>query len=94
MSFILLIERKAREKGLREGMREGLKEGLKEGLNKGILQTNRANIVELLRARFGRVPLAMGKAVRSIDDPIVLKSIFRNAVKCESLDEFKRVLSR
>ncbi|HEY6330035.1 MAG TPA: hypothetical protein VI756_11915, partial [Blastocatellia bacterium] len=71
-------------------MREGIKQGRKEGLEEGQLRATQAHIVEILVARFGRVPAAAKKKIKTIDSIPRLKALLREAATTESLSQFQR----
>ena len=53
-------------------------------------ETKIINLV--LKTRFGRVPKSTCDAVRAITDLKVLDKLAKLALKCETLDEFKKAL--
>jgi len=73
---------------------EGFKEGLKKGLEEGALETARRMVLEVLQERFGVVPRSMMERVREIDNDGVLNVLIRQAVRCESLEEFREAMEK
>jgi hypothetical protein len=81
------------EEGLRKGRREGKREGKREGLELGQIEATRDNILEILEARFSRVPSPIRKTVKSIEDRRRLKLLLREAVTIPTLKGFEQLLS-
>ena len=73
---------------------EGFREGLKKGLEEGALETARRMVLEVLQERFGVVPRSMMERVREIDNDGVLNVLIRQAVRCESLEEFREAIEK
>lgn len=61
---------------------EGKKEGKAEGKADGVMT--------VLKARFGEIPAALGKKLRSLRDPERLDKALELAATCETLAEFKK----
>jgi hypothetical protein len=53
-----------------------------------IQETLRANIIEILKIRFGDLPKGIAEILDEIIDAEALRELHRQAVKCESLDAF------
>ena len=66
--------------------------GMQKGIEKGLLEEGREMVLEALDERFGEVPDDVSNAVTKIEDRDRLKSLHRYAIRCESLDEFKKQL--
>jgi hypothetical protein len=80
----------------REKMKESTfyQEILDEGRAEGRLKTSRAYILDALEARFGREAAAeYQSSLSAIVDPDKLDQMFRMAVRCSGLAEFRRALS-
>jgi len=79
-------------KGLAEGRREGRTEGRREGIEEGQLRATRTDVVEILQARFKRVPGGVKRSLSSIQDRKTLKLLLRHAATVASLKEFQQRL--
>lgn len=84
------------EKGLKEGLKKGLKEGLKEGLQKGLqeglVKAKQEDIIKVLEAKFGKLSKTINSKIKKINDLNKLEALLLEAVKSESLEEFKTKL--
>ncbi len=60
-----------------------------EGKTEGKIEGKKETILDVLEARFGRVPKTIRDTVNSYIDEIALKSLVVLASTCKSLDEFK-----
>ena len=58
------------------------------GIKKGFSEM----VLEALDERFGEVPDVVSNAIDQIDDRDKLKSLLRQAIRCSSLEEFKKSL--
>ncbi|MGE0082870.1 MAG: hypothetical protein AB7S75_00470 [Desulfococcaceae bacterium] len=58
----------------------------------GVLQTAREMLLEYIATRFTSVPEDVSATVNSIKAGDMLKSLFRQAITCESLDDFRKTL--
>jgi hypothetical protein len=68
------------------------KEGISQGIAEGILQKGREVIVEVLDVRFGEVPSEVVEKINAIADPSLLKTLHREAIAIESLEQFREYL--
>jgi hypothetical protein len=57
-------------------------------------KTGQDMVLIALRAKFKfkKVPKRIETAIRQISDPIALRSLIRNIIKCQTVDEFVKVL--
>jgi len=78
--------------GLKQGRRQGRTEGRREGLEEGQLRAARADVLEILEARFKKVPAGMKKTLRAIEDRKRLRLLLRQAATAANLKEFQRHL--
>ena len=69
-----------------------LKQGRQEGLQKGLQKGRQDSVVQLLRARFGRVPPGIVEAVRSVASEKKLARLLKRAALCADLEEFSKAL--
>src|SRR5262249_2010701 len=81
------------KQGRTEGRRQGLTEGRREGIEEGQLKAVRADVLEILEARFKRVPAGVKKTLRAIEDRKRLRSLLRQAATTANLKEFERHLA-
>ncbi len=68
-------------------------EGKLEGKLEGELKTMRANIQEILDARFGAPPRLLVDNLEQIGNPDDLRIFLRQAATCSSIDDFTEQLS-
>ncbi len=92
----LFFERQARkEKAMvftTYAERVGERKGIKKGELKGTLKTQRANVLQLLEMRFGKVPNRLAVKVSDLTDSALLNELFEAAFRCDSLKEFEAQL--
>jgi len=48
--------------------------------------------LDVLEERFGIIKKGIGKKIRAIDDPVVLRSLHKRSIKIAGLEEFVRLL--
>lgn len=65
---------------------------MKKGFQEGILQNTRELILDTISTRFKVIPEDISLLIDNIKIVETLKSLFRQAVICENLDEFREVL--
>ncbi|QTA86560.1 hypothetical protein [Desulfonema magnum] len=66
--------------------------GIEKGKILGILEERRETVKEDLIERFGVVHPRILEQIRAVQNPDVLKMLRRQAMKCQSLQEFEAVL--
>jgi len=76
------------QEGLEEGIEQGIERGIEQGIEKGIEAGHRADILEILRLRFGDVPEGLGEAVEGTSGAERLRALLRAAILASSLEEF------
>jgi flagellar biosynthesis/type III secretory pathway protein FliH len=81
-----------RAEGRAEGRTEGRTEGRAEGRAEGHLEEARQLILEALQERFRRVPKGISLEIHRLQQHDVLKTLFRQALRCPNLSSFKEVL--
>jgi Protein of unknown function (DUF2887) len=74
----------ARAKGRAEGLREGRAEGLENA---------QEMVLEALDERFGPVPKPLFNQLRQIQQHDVLKKLFRQVLRCQTLTQFQKMLA-
>jgi len=60
--------------------------GKQEGLLQGMLQTGKANIIEVLELRFGKISEDIIHQIQQINDPDKLKNLLRKAIQLKKMD--------
>ncbi|MEH1949561.1 MAG: transposase [Nostoc sp.] len=58
----------------------------------GIVETARESIITVLETRFGEVPSSIIEVINRIEEPSVLKMLFKSAIAIPSTAEFQQVL--
>jgi hypothetical protein len=79
MRYVTSMERLAK--------REGFEAGVEQGMEKGMEQALRESILDIVEARFGVVPAAVGKQIKTIDDALRLRKLLKLALRCVSAEE-------
>lgn len=74
--------------------RMGIEKGLLQGKLQGILQKSRETVIDALEIRFENVPSDLVDAINQIEDPSLLKTVFRQAITLSSLSEFQSYLNQ
>lgn len=81
---------KGNEEGWKKGREEGWLKGREEGRELGSIMTSHEYIMKTLQIRFGQIPPNMGESISNIQDRTVLDSMLEQAIKSNSIDEFKK----
>lgn len=68
------------------------REWLEEGFQKGQQQALRENIIEVLATRFEVLPIKTLQTIEQIEDLTILKILFKQAVKVDSMAAFGRII--
>ena len=76
MSYMTSWERRGREKGIQEGIPQGIQQGIQE----------------ILETRFGEVENSLMNSVKEINEISRLKTLLRQAMTVNSLQEFQSLL--
>ena len=77
-----------KEHPFREGLKQGWDLGVEEGTKEGLRQS----ILEVLRSKFGKVPLDIKSRLWDVMEEEDLKGLVRKAISAENLEEFFRAL--
>jgi predicted transposase/invertase (TIGR01784 family) len=80
------------QEGLQKGLEQGLERGLEQGLQKEIAHA-RADILEILKARFKTVPKPLVKRVETLNDLAKLRKLLTQAATANSLKAFQEMAS-
>ncbi|MDM8537664.1 hypothetical protein QUF70_12980 [Desulfobacterales bacterium HSG17] len=73
---------------------EGKTLGIQEGKCLGILENRREMLMETLIERFNLLTEKVSEQIRALQNPDVLKALFHQALRCQSLKEFEAVLKQ
>ncbi len=60
-----------------------------KGRQEGIIINARELLIDALELRFGNVKQPIKEKINDINDPAILKSLFRNAIQIKSINEFE-----
>ncbi|MBF0552096.1 MAG: hypothetical protein HQK60_16370 [Deltaproteobacteria bacterium] len=74
--------------GMQKGTQQGMQKGMQKGIQQGILQKAREDILEILEARFGRVPQEVTDFTNELTDLSRLNILLKQAALVSSIDEF------
>jgi hypothetical protein len=87
--FFDLIQEQAMEKGIEKG----IERGIREGIEKGRAEEARRAVLCVLARRFGQAPEDLGSRLESVEALDRLERLLDEAVACQSLEDFQRVLA-
>jgi predicted transposase YdaD len=71
----------------------GYQKGEQKGHQAGMLEEAREMLLEALEVRFASVPKTVNKQIHTISQRERLKALFREAMQCQNLRHFKKILS-
>jgi RNase P/RNase MRP subunit POP5 len=71
---------------------QGMQQGVEQGMQRGFLQALRGALIEVLEDRFETVPRTLMKSLGEINDPDLLKSLHKKALRASSSEEFKNAV--
>ncbi len=80
--------------GIVEGKSLGIQEGLDRGKSLGSVEIAREMLLDLLFEKFGAVPDEMQDEIGRIDSLFNLKTLFRQAFKCNDMEAFGGMVHR
>jgi flagellar biosynthesis/type III secretory pathway protein FliH len=80
MRYVTTIEQRAEQRGVEQGIEQGIEQALRE------------SIITLLTERFYTVPEDLINQLARIDDPAVLRILFRRAITIDSPAAFAELL--
>jgi len=72
--------------------RIGIKKGIQQGIQQGMLEEARDMLLELLDERFGVLSSTIVTQIKAIGQREVLKGLFKQAIRVQSMDQFKELL--
>jgi len=67
--------------------------GYDRGKNEGALTTAKMMLIEALEETIGVVPDYIDKKIQQISNQTTLKGLFRQAIKCNNINEFNQKLA-
>jgi len=70
------------------------RQGIQKGLQQGILQKSREDLIEVLKARFQRVPKPLRAKIETMEEVSQLSTLLREAVLIDSLASFAQRLQQ
>jgi flagellar biosynthesis/type III secretory pathway protein FliH len=79
---------------MKEGLRQGRQEGRQEGRQQGQIEAARDAVIEILEARFKKIPAGLKRTLKALDDRKQLKLLLRQAATVATLKDFERRLPR
>lgn len=91
MRYVTSWERRGMEKGIQQGVQQGLVQGLKQGKHEGALEACREDLIDILRARFERLPPPLVTAIDDLEERYLLKELLKKAATVPSLEAFQHL---
>ena len=73
---------------------EGIKEGIEKGRDLERMENTRNMLLEALIERFSLVSAQVSEQIRALQNQDVLKGLFHQALRCQSLQEFEAALKQ
>ena len=73
---------------------EGIKEGIEKGRDIERVESVRDMLLDALIERFSVVSAQVSEQIRALQNQDVLKSLFHQALRCKSLQEFEAALKQ
>ena len=73
---------------------EGIKEGIEKGRDLERMENTRNMLLEALIERFSLVSAQVSEQIRALQHQDVLKGLFHQALRCQSLQEFEAALKQ
>jgi len=70
-------------------MEQGLRQGRTEGRQEGLIEGARDAVIDILEARFNKVPARLRRTLKSVDDGKQLRVLLRKAATAATLKEFE-----
>lgn len=94
MPILAPFEQIAQEKGIQIGEERGIQIGEERGIQigeeRGSIKEAQVTIIDILNEEFGEIPPSLIKSIKSIDDLPSLRKLRKDALKVDSLKEFKQ----
>ncbi len=80
--------------GIQEGLDRGKSLGIQEGKSLGSVENAREMLLDLVLEKFGFVPGGVAEEIERMDSLFALKSLFRQACRCNDMQAFEAMLRR
>lgn len=74
--------------------RLGIQQGIRQGILQGTVRDAQESVVDILEARLQRVPRAIARLIRRLEDPPALKALRRRAAVVGSPKELEGDLNK
>jgi len=73
---------------------EAFKEVMEKGIVSGEVKASKEMMIETLEERFDIISVGLVNKINEIENPMVLKGLRRQAIRCKSLEEFEKILEK
>jgi hypothetical protein len=87
-TFAMTLAEQFREEGLQNGLKKGRQEGRQEGRKEGEILSRRQALLDVLEARFGKIPAGLVEALATVSDIARLEKLLKCAAVCADLEAF------
>ena len=84
----------AQEKGMEKGIEMCMEKGMKKGRTLGMVAAMQEFLLDALLEVCGIGAVAFATQIQQLTDPVVLRELHRQAIKCRDLNEFKSLLQQ
>ena len=92
LNYAMKLADQYRQEGREQGRQEGREQGRQEGMERGELKTLHRMLLDVLATRFEVVPEGLVELLNGINDKAVLSGLMKEAVRCNSLNDFAEKL--
>ena len=86
-------EKKGYDRGINEGYDKGKNDGYDKGKNDGILNTTKTMLIKALEETIDVVPEYIAQKIQQITSHTALKSLHRQAIRCNNINDFNQKLA-
>ena len=97
LDILEIAHEEGKDVGLKEGKDIGLKEGKdigrEEGEVLGLTKGTREMLKDLLMEKYDAIPKSVFEKIDGIDEIDILKTLFRKALKCDTIEKFEKILA-
>ncbi len=83
----------AHEEGKDIGLKEGKDIGREEGEVLGLTKGTREMLKDLVMEKYDAIPKSVFEKIDGIDEIDILKTLFRKALKCDTIEKFEKILA-
>jgi flagellar biosynthesis/type III secretory pathway protein FliH len=84
---------KGKNEGYDKGKNEGYDKGKNDGKTEGAITTAKIMLIEALEETIGVVPEYIEKKIQQITNQTTLKGLFRQAIRCNDINDFNQKLA-